>query len=225
MRIRRARLITWIFAAAGVATLFIAGFAWKDVLVKHWYLHKLASVSGEESWTLAASFENRGWGAKLAAEDWYIDKLRSEDPGEWKAAAERLAEMDLDRALPAIMNYLDSDRVLEVESAVRTLAMERTSEAVPALVTCLRHKDPDVRAMAALTLRDLGPEARLAVPHLVRVLRDDWVVARHRAAQALGAIGPDASQALPALREVLERSRIPAVRRAAGDALASIQGR
>ncbi len=86
--------------------------------------------------------------------------------------------------------------------------------AVPALVGLLGDKNKYVRGAAALSLGEIGPEARGAVPALVRLLGDKDEDVCRAAMGALVGIGPDAREAIPALIGLLgdERAyvRLPA---------------
>jgi HEAT repeat protein len=81
-----------------------------------------------------------------------------------------------------------------------TEALGRIGEpAVPALITQLRDKDPDIRKNAAWALRKMGPRAQAAVPALCEMSKDNNADLRRFAVAALGKIGPAASGAVPAL--------------------------
>jgi HEAT repeat protein len=62
---------------------------------------------------------------------------------------------------------------------------------------------PQVRDLAAIALRMMGPKAVAAVPELIRALNDPVDFVRAPVADALGAIGPGAQAAVPALAERL----------------------
>jgi HEAT repeat protein len=93
--------------------------------------------------------------------------------------------------------------------------------ALPALLPALRDADPGVRAWAARDIGDMGAAAAAAVPALRAMLRSRDAGSRGGACSALGAVGPAARAALPDLRRALDDAS-PAVRQAAGDAIASI---
>ena len=94
--------------------------------------------------------------------------------------------------------------------------------ALPALLAALEDPDPSVRAWAAQDVSDMGPAAATAVPRLRAMLHRPDAESRGTACRALGYLGAAASAALPDLRHALEDSS-PAVRRAAGDAIARIR--
>jgi hypothetical protein len=94
--------------------------------------------------------------------------------------------------------------------------------ALPALLGALEDPDPSVRAWAAQDLSDMGAAAATAVAPLRGLLSRPDAESRGSACRALGHLGPAASVALPDLRRALQDSS-PAVRRAAGDAIARIQ--
>jgi HEAT repeat protein len=96
--------------------------------------------------------------------------------------------------------------------------------ALPALVVALQDSDPGVRAWAAQDIGDMGAAAASAVPRLRAMLRSPDSGSRGSACNALGGIGFAARGALPDLRQALNDSS-PEVRRAARDAIASIDRR
>ncbi len=89
--------------------------------------------------------------------------------------------------------------------------------AVPALTELLTDKDAGIRLAAIQTLREIGPEAKMAVPALTSLLKNRDV--QCEAASALGRIGPDAKTAVPALIELLTEAED---RRDAAEALGRI---
>ena len=68
----------------------------------------------------------------------------------------------------------------------------------------LKDEDDSVRLKAAMSLRQLGPEAKAAVPALVECLKDSNASVRCESAFALQRIGPAAKPAIPALIEALK---------------------
>jgi HEAT repeat protein len=93
------------------------------------------------------------------------------------------------------------------------------AEAVPALITALKHDDPTVRWQAARALGKIGAPAVPAVPELARLATSDpEPLVREHAAEALGDIGPAAADGIPALVQLL-RYRVARVRRDAVRAL------
>jgi HEAT repeat protein len=98
----------------------------------------------------------------------------------------------------ALLAALDDPRAnVRAEAAQALARIELTAEAIPALTRALRHRDSYVRAFAAWTLGNLGPEAKDAVPALAAVLGPDDTAGV--VAAALARIGPAAAQAVPAL--------------------------
>jgi HEAT repeat protein len=92
-------------------------------------------------------------------------------------------------------------------------------EAVADLVAALCHKDPRIRAEAAVDLGQLDPPARDALPALQAALRDPEGRVRVFAAEALARIDPTNEHSIPALRAAL-KDREPDTRHAAAVALA-----
>jgi HEAT repeats len=75
--------------------------------------------------------------------------------------------------------------------------------AIPALIQATTDEDGTVRAWAALTLGQMGPDAKAAIPALIKLVGNPDEGCRNDACIALGDIGPDAKNALPALRNAL----------------------
>lgn len=127
-------------------------------------------------------------------------------------------------------------------------------EAAAPLARLLQAKDHAVRRSAALALKELGPSAARVVPDLVRAAGDPgirYLVAsairamgkaavpslvqvaqkgpqpeRVQAIRLLGELGSDAAEALPLLQaRSRDSAEMPALRRAAEEALRSIQGK
>ena len=73
---------------------------------------------------------------------------------------------------------------------------------VPVLVK--RLESPQMRAIAAGVLADIGPEAKGAVPDLIKALKSDDAEARQEVVLALAAIGPDAKPAVADLMTLLK---------------------
>ncbi|MBU4502509.1 MAG: HPr family phosphocarrier protein, partial [Nanoarchaeota archaeon] len=76
-----------------------------------------------------------------------------------------------------------------------------------------------VRQAAAVSLGNIGPEAKEAVPYLIEALKDVRLAAA--AAEVLGNIGPEAKEAVPYLIEALKDESLY-VRLAAAEALGNI---
>jgi HEAT repeat protein len=96
-------------------------------------------------------------------------------------------------AIPVIRPFLKTDDVRKVGAALALWRLERSRDAVPALIESLQsHKyldggsgDSFVRWRAAEALRDIGPEAQAAIPALRAALYDEDTFVRHVAAAAL----------------------------------------
>jgi HEAT repeat protein len=97
--------------------------------------------------------------------------------------------------LRAVLHALDDGDVAVRSEAVMALAQigrvgESAATAVDRIILALA--DTDLRDVAALALRTLGPTAAGAVPALIRELGRSDVASVHRLALALAAIGPPA---------------------------------
>lgn len=108
--------------------------------------------------------------------------------------------------------------------------------AVAALSRAVLDTDLNIRYMAMVTLKSVGPYAKPAVPSLIKALdtfpggtppldgpQRYYADARWAAAETLGAIGSDAKDAIPALQKSL-KDPSEDVRAAAAAALKQIQG-
>ena len=82
-------------------------------------------------------------------------------------------------------------------AAIRAPSLPGAS--VAELARALEDRDPVVRGLAALELRNSGTTAKPALPALVEKLKDPDVIVRMMSANAIGAIGPEAASAVPAL--------------------------
>jgi len=74
---------------------------------------------------------------------------------------------------------------------------------VDSLLKDLKDANPGTRAMAAMTLGKMGPNAKAAVPGLADAVVDRDLNVRYFAAEALKAVGPGAKAAVPALIKAL----------------------
>ena len=61
---------------------------------------------------------------------------------------------------------------------------------MPVLNETLKDENNHGRAMAALALKEIGPDAKAAVPALIEALKDKDGYVRQQAAGAMGRIGP-----------------------------------
>jgi HEAT repeat protein len=86
-----------------------------------------------------------------------------------------------------------------------------TAVVIPNLATALKSDDAHVRAVAALLLGRIGPEATSAVPTLVAILieslesKDETLA--EEAAKALAKFGNEAAAAIPKLRSLRENKK------------------
>jgi HEAT repeat protein len=126
--------------------------------------------------------------------------LRDEQEAVRTAAAGALGALGpLARSVaPVLFAALDDPRANVRAAAAQALArLELTAESVSSLAKALGNRDGYVRAFAAWSLGNLGPDAREAVPALVEALGPDDTA--NVVAAALARIGPAAAQAVPAL--------------------------
>jgi hypothetical protein len=82
------------------------------------------------------------------------------------------------------------------------------SEAVPALVLCVKNHDEQVAAWSVATLAKIRRRPELAVPALIAALDDSRYQVRLAAAKALGDFGRDASPATAKLQTLLAKPDI-----------------
>ena len=102
-------------------------------------------------------------------------------------------------------------------------AEETQEQQVERLIRELQDSDSDIRSIAAVTLGEIGPEAKDAIPALIQLLQDQDAegFARANAALALGQIGERAEDAMSVLIQAL-RDQDKYVRRDAAGALEEI---
>jgi HEAT repeat protein len=101
-------------------------------------------------------------------------------------------------AIPIIRPFLKTDDVRKVAAALALWRLERSPDAVPALIEAVQSQkyldggtgDHLVRWRAADALRDIGPEAKAAIPALRAALYDEDMTVRHAAAAALKRVDP-----------------------------------
>lgn len=120
------------------------------------------------------------------------------------------------RELPEVRNYC-GDALFKIMSP-------KASGQVKSLTAALADKEPAVRSFAAAALGRVGRKASAAVPALSKALTDSDVKTRVLAAQALGGIGGAAKDAAPALQAAAQHDSNEAVRKAAEEALKTING-
>jgi hypothetical protein len=120
--------------------------------------------------------------------------------------------------------------LLSADPGVRAAALWRASidktlaaAERPALEKALGDESSEVRGLAAVALRLLGPEAAPSAPVLARLLSDPDTGVRMTAASALAAIGPKSLPALPALLQACDATGEHVhVQRSLADALGAI---
>ena len=121
---------------------------------------------------------------------------------------------DAKAAVPALAKLLDDDVGGVTINAAEALG-QIGSAAVPVLAEKL--SDPNLRALAASVLSEIGPDAKAAVPELVKLLGTDDDATRIEVLLAIAEIGPDAEAAIEPLLKTL---RSPAAKGRAGAAYA-----
>lgn len=104
---------------------------------------------------------------------------------------------DAKPSLPEMVSILE-DQTLEIETrwnAARTIGKMREAgdDAIPVLVSMLKHEDSRIREHSAEALGDIGPPSRSAIDALVAVLGDKDTKVRRDAVRSIGQIGADAS--------------------------------
>ena len=86
---------------------------------------------------------------------------------------------------------------------------DAADQVVPALVAASQDADRDVRYVAYMGLRTLGPAAKAAVPQLLKSWKTADMIDQCRIATALGKIGPVSDEILPLLYGALAPSNAP----------------
>lgn len=89
--------------------------------------------------------------------------------------------------------------LLKEKSELIHVLGERGKEALPYLVTALKHPNPYLKASAAMGIYKLGADGREALPDLIQAIVDPNAYARLSVILALGRLGPDAVTAVPAV--------------------------
>jgi HEAT repeat protein len=139
-------------------------------------------------------------------------------------------------AIPVIVEMLDSSDPRVRTDALKVLEGIGDSDerVAPALLKALKHKEKEVRVLAAVNLGQMGPKyAKEALPLLlkgldVRDVKDQSFGGKADSRQylivrALAKMGPLAEEAVPKLREILDDPKREFVHPAAREALKKIQ--
>jgi HEAT repeat protein len=104
-----------------------------------------------------------------------------------------------------LIRKLGRDKDADARSlAAQRLGLLKAVEAVPALATALRDKDPGVRANAAGALLEIGEPAKDAMPALQEALLDSNSFTVWNAAAALHRMGVVTTDLMPAYRRLLQ---------------------
>jgi outer membrane protein assembly factor BamB len=149
----------------------------------------------------------------------WADRVMSKDP-KVRASAEDVLAQRAGRSLPLLrrlINSGDEDLQWETFEIIRRIG----PPAIPLLVELLRHRQVEIRRLAADALIDLAPDTASIQPALRRSLRDEDSMVVADAARALGALRSRASPSVRALVNALSHEE-PHVRIYAAEALASI---
>lgn len=150
--------------------------------------------------------------------DW-ADRVMSKD-AKVRASAEDALVQRAGRSLPVLrrlINSGDEDLQWETFEIIRRIG----PPAIPLLVEMLRHRQVEIRRLAADALIDLAPDTVWIQPALRRSLRDEDSMVVADSARALGALRSRASPSVNALVRALSHDE-PHVRIYAAEALASI---
>jgi HEAT repeat protein len=100
-------------------------------------------------------------------------------------------------------------------------AEETQEQQVERLIRELQDSDSDIRSIAAVTLGEIGPEAKDAIPALIQLLQDQDAegFARANAALVLGQIGEGAEDAMSVLQHTYEHTYLGPVMLVSGQTL------
>jgi HEAT repeat protein len=134
------------------------------------------------------------------------------------SAAEALANLESEQAIPALLQALEHQDFEVRKRAVKALGGLRSEQAVPALLKGLKDQDSMVRRTAVEALGKLKSEQ--AVPALLKGLKDQNSQVRLSAVEALGRLRSE--QAIPALLNALEEQDFQ-VRLSAAEALGNLK--
>jgi HEAT repeat protein len=127
---------------------------------------QLQDENGDVRRAAATALDRLGAKASFA---FLLEELREEkDEDTWLIVAEAVGQLEIQEAVPVLVERLQSENTKIRESASIALGKLRSREPVPDLIELLWDADPSVRRAAALALGELG--AREAIPFLVRRL-------------------------------------------------------
>lgn len=162
---------------------------------------------------------------------WYIRLLDSEDESKRRTAAERLGELQSERAVPALIELYrrttaepTAEMIGRPSYLVGAVCQIQTG-AIPDLVKALGDTDPGIRAFAGVVAGCMRrPFAESLVPALTANLDDPHPMVRMSCVFGLGGIGPAANEVLPEIDALLEDPN-EYVRYRANEARRRIDGR
>jgi hypothetical protein len=134
----------------------------------------------------------------------YVAKLKSAPEEQRPILIRAIGSFGADAApaCPQLIDALSDPSTAIREASAAALAQvgqHASTDALAALSKALIDTDPEVRDLAAVALRSMGPKAAPAIPQLVQALNDPVDYVRFLAAEALGAMGAKASAAVAPL--------------------------
>jgi hypothetical protein len=156
----------------------------------------------------------------------YVAKLKSASEEQRPILIRAIGSFGADAApaSPQLIVALSDPSAAVREASAAALAQVgqyTSTDALAALSKALTDTDPEVRDLAAVALRSMGPKAARAIPQLVQALNDPVDYVRVLAAEALGAMGASASAAVaPLATKLLTKDQVfvsSAVASALGD--------
>jgi hypothetical protein len=156
----------------------------------------------------------------------YVAKLKSASEEQRPILIRAIGSFGADAApaCPQLIVALSDPSAAVREASAAALAQVgqyTSTDALAALSKALTDTDPEVRDLAAVALRSMGPKAARAIPQLVQALNDPVDYVRVLAAEALGAMGASASAAVaPLATKLLTKDQVfvsSAVASALGD--------
>ncbi|MCA2658711.1 MAG: HEAT repeat domain-containing protein, partial [Microcystis sp. M049S2] len=130
-----------------------------------------------------------------------LKALKDSDWGVRRRAAEALAEIGSETAIPGLLKALEDSNSDVRENAAFALGEIGSETAIPGLLKALEHSNWSVSENAAFALGEIGSET--AIPGLLKALEDSDDDVRRKAAETLGKIGSETATAglLKALKD------------------------
>jgi HEAT repeat protein len=125
-------------------------------------------------------------------------------------------------AAPVARALCDDPKNYRLQNVARKTFQVIGPAALPEVLPLLKHKDTQVRTVAASALQLLGPAAEPAVPDLIAFLDNPDLNLRRTAVSTLQRIGPGAKKAVPVLVKLAGESRDLSLKTTALRAIADI---